>query len=241
MTYAALFDLDDTLFDHRHACRQALRGLQVRYTALQEVTLERLQEVHSPLLEEIHTEVIYRRIPLREGYTLRCQRLFATLGHSLPWNEAEAVAATYLELYREHHQATPGSIDLLNDIRPFVKLGVLSNHMRDEQRDKLTNAGLLPCIDFLLTSEEVALPKPSPLMFEEALRRAGSCGGTTVMIGDSWGSDVRGALNAGIKAIWYNPQSHPCPDDLELPQLRSFVPLGEVAATLLSVVRRSAI
>jgi FMN phosphatase YigB (HAD superfamily) len=31
------------------------------------------------------------------------------------------------------------------------------------------------------------------------------------MVGDSWANDVAGATNAGIRAVWFNPDRKPAP------------------------------
>jgi putative hydrolase of the HAD superfamily len=48
----------------------------------------------------------------------------------------------------------------------------------------------------------VGCQKPNPRIFEEALRMNGLQAEDVVMIGDSWSSDIQGAINAGIDQIW---------------------------------------
>jgi FMN phosphatase YigB (HAD superfamily) len=60
-------------------------------------------------------------------------------------------------------------------------------------------------------SEEVGCQKPNPRIFEEALRMNGLQAEDVVMIGDSWNSDIQGAINAGIDQIWIRKSKDPIP------------------------------
>lgn len=57
----------------------------------------------------------------------------------------------------------------------------------------------------VVCSEEAGANKPSPVIFEYALRAAGVAAGAAVMIGDDPQADILGASNAGIDAVWFNP------------------------------------
>ncbi|MYC06031.1 MAG: HAD-IA family hydrolase [Chloroflexi bacterium] len=79
-------------------------------------------------------------------------------------------------------------------------VGLISNMNRngDELADSL---GLLPYLDFSITSHEVGAEKPDPLIFERALGRADARPESAVHVGDQLTSDVAGALNVGISAV----------------------------------------
>jgi 4-nitrophenyl phosphatase len=60
---------------------------------------------------------------------------------------------------------------------------------------------LVKAIEFASRKRAIVIGKPSPLMFNIALRRAGSKKSEAVMIGDQADTDVLGASRAGIDAI----------------------------------------
>jgi FMN phosphatase YigB (HAD superfamily) len=72
------------------------------------------------------------------------------------------------------------------------------------QYEKFDKSGLRDCFAHIVLSEEVGCQKPNPRIFEEALRMNGLQAEEVVMIGDSWNSDIQGAINAGIDQIWVN-------------------------------------
>ena len=84
--------------------------------------------------------------------------------------------------------------------RMGLTVGLISNMNQngDELADSL---GLLPYLDFSITSHEVGAEKPAPLIFERALERANTRPESAVHVGDQLTSDVAGALNVGINAV----------------------------------------
>lgn len=93
------------------------------------------------------------------------------------------------------------TIPALNKCREMgLTVGLISN--MNQSGDELARSmGLLPHLDFSITSQEVGVEKPSPLIFERALQRAGAQPEGAVHVGDQMTSDVAGALNAGINAV----------------------------------------
>ena len=60
---------------------------------------------------------------------------------------------------------------------------------------------ILRAVEYASGTNGVAIGKPSPLMFEIALEKAGCGRGDAVMVGDQEDTDVTGARKAGIDAV----------------------------------------
>lgn len=83
-------------------------------------------------------------------------------------------------------------------------LGMVSN--RDHPfDDQLKEMGLGDCFDFTLAAGEVNSYKPGRLIFEEALRRAGTPASGTMYVGDNYFADVIGSRRAGLQPVLYDP------------------------------------
>ena len=81
-----------------------------------------------------------------------------------------------------------------------LTVGLISN--MNQSGDQLAESmGLQTHLDFSITSQEVGVEKPSPLIFERALERADAQPEHAVHVGDQLTSDVAGAVNAGINAV----------------------------------------
>ena len=57
-----------------------------------------------------------------------------------------------------------------------------------------------------VSSAEVGVSKPSPEIFETALKKAGVEAKSCIHVGDDYEDDIVGASNAGIASIWLNHQ-----------------------------------
>ena len=87
----------------------------------------------------------------------------------------------------------PGALEVLAALKSRYRLGVISN------TDK---AGLRSLIDAMVTSRDFGSAKPDPAIYVEGARRLGVPLETTCMVGDRLDTDIAGALNAGIPAVW---------------------------------------
>jgi len=61
--------------------------------------------------------------------------------------------------------------------------------------------------EFILASSEYMFRKPSPLLFELALKKAGLSAGEVWFCGDSIRADVEGAAAVGIFPVWYEDET----------------------------------
>lgn len=123
----------------------------------------------------------------------------------------------------------PYGLALYGDVLPALEilkskgitLAILSNI--NQNLTKLSQElGLSSYIDFIVTSGEVGLGKPHPLIFSVALERAGVGPHEVLHVGDSHSSDVKGARSAGIFPLlltrgesWIKPLDCVCIDSLD--------------------------
>lgn len=99
----------------------------------------------------------------------------------------------------------PDALDVLAALKPHYRLGVISNTVGSGDRevaDALKKARVWSFIDALVTSRDFGRAKPDPAIFAEGARRLGVPLEVTCMVGDRLDTDVAGALNAGIPAVW---------------------------------------
>ncbi len=81
-------------------------------------------------------------------------------------------------------------------------LVMLTNGDRDLQRRKAVGSGLLPLFDHVVISGELGVGKPEAGIFLHAVGLVGARPEDAVMVGDSIERDVRGALGAGLRAVF---------------------------------------
>ncbi|MCM8775091.1 MAG: HAD-IA family hydrolase [Candidatus Omnitrophica bacterium] len=95
----------------------------------------------------------------------------------------------------------PETLDVLRELKKRKKqLAIISNW--DSRLFRLCHGlGLDEYFDFVLASAVFGAAKPSPKIFQEALRKAGSSVHEAVHIGDSFEDDIQGALRIGMEVI----------------------------------------
>jgi pyrimidine 5'-nucleotidase len=232
---AVLFDLDDTLFDHRGASQSALKIVQAEHECFAAWSFDALERVHSRVLEETHADVLAGTKTVDAARLERFRRVFRLAGVEMNDNALESTAMSYRRTYLEHRRPVAGARALLAALKPRVRIAIVSNNVRDEQEGKLALFGFEPFIDELIVSAEVGISKPDAAIFRIALDRLGVTAQSAVMVGDSWTADIDGARAAGIRAIWFNPtrQRRPVADD-SVEELHAFEPLADVMATIVT-------
>lgn len=226
-----LCDLDDTLFDHDRATRDALADLRRDYQVFAKWALEELDARHRVLLETLHVEVLAGRLHVDEARRERFGRLLAQAGAHDP-NVAGKVASTYRQAYFAHWHPVPGALTLLQAIRADGhKVVVVTNNGVAEQQQKLERCGFDAWVDVMVTSEETGVGKPGRGIFEHALKRVGAVASEAVMLGDAWMADIEGARAVGVTPVWFNRSGRPSPDPT-VAELPSLAPATDALAVL---------
>jgi HAD superfamily hydrolase (TIGR01549 family) len=234
MIRAVLFDLDDTLFDHRGCARDALAAVRESQACFQSIEFDELERVHAAVLEELHAAVMLGRVPIEQARIERFRRLLESAGTEDRGELAAELATLYRETYRNRRRAVAGAAALVAAVRRRARVGIVSNNVLDEQQEKLRVCSLDQFVDELVVSGEVGVSKPDPIIFRVALDRLGVTAEETVMVGDSWSADVEGARATGIRAIWFNPTGSALPDAHGgVEQLRSLEPTEQVLRLIL--------
>ena len=232
-TSLVLFDLDDTLFDHRHASLCGLRALQADCSGLPTVALSELERRAIEIFNENHMRVLGGRLTQEEGRLARFRLLLASYEVEVDEDELTRLGRGYRNVYRSSRHAVEGAIELLTGLREHAAIGIVTNNFVEEQRAKLDDCGLDSLVDFMLTSEETGLAKPDPGIFQAALELNGSRAEESVMVGDSWEIDVAGALAAGIRPVWFNRQRSTPSAARDVVGLDSFEPTGHSMSVIL--------
>jgi len=199
-----VFDLDNTLFDHTRAEREALLLL-----------LRECSDCHGvsdadAFVDEYvrHNAVCWQRlargeISVEDLKILRLKQTFAAF--NITGLDYVALAERYLELYSGQCFVLPGMLRILHALKPRFTLGILSNGFAVIQRRKLSNMDIDRLIDFAVFSEDVGVMKPDARIFRKVMTDVGNQPEELVYVGDSYDSDIVGAKSVNWRAILFNP------------------------------------
>ncbi|KOQ75676.1 HAD family hydrolase [Stenotrophomonas maltophilia] len=125
----------------------------------------------------------------------------------------EAVAARCHDLYEARTQTglplRPGILELLELLKAHaVPRAVATTTRQPRANRKLAAAGLLPYFDAVITSGDVARPKPAPDIYLLAAQRLGQAPERCLALEDS-PAGTRAALAAGMTVIQVPDLVHP--------------------------------
>ena len=91
---------------------------------------------------------------------------------------------------------------LLVQLSENYKVALLSNAWLEAPRQILRDEGFGRWFDAMVCSFDIGIPKPDPRIFQHMLYLLDVEASEAVMVGDSIKSDMEGAKNAGLEAIW---------------------------------------
>ncbi|MEE9252313.1 MAG: HAD family hydrolase [Thermodesulfobacteriota bacterium] len=128
-------------------------------------------------------------------------------------------------------EALPGAVELLEALKDkgFL-LAVISNN-DGRTAGKCEEVGIRDYFDFIADSTTLGLTKPDSRIFDYALNELSLRPEEAVHIGDLWGADVMGGLNAGVDVIWLNSREVPTLGETEIVQARSLAGVLDILPT----------
>jgi len=199
-----LFDLDDTLVDHRAAATTAFRHAVGRWSPGSTHDLDVLLELWQQLEHEEYDNYLSGACTHAEQRVRRLKRFLPALG--VDGGNADALTAEfqhYLDAYVAAW-APFTDVDATLDELEMAGIGVavLTNGEPRQQRLKLERTGLVDRFARILTPIEVGAPKPHPEAFATACTMLGLDLARTAYVGDNLEVDAVGAVAAGLHGIW---------------------------------------
>lgn len=146
----------------------------------------------------------------------------------------EAIVRLALEAHSHYARLTFRPFDdarqLIGSLKHRVRLALITNGAADSQREKLSAIGMQSDFEATAISGELGIAKPDAATFRNVLDQLGIAAEDAWHVGDNPITDVAGAKNAGVTAIWLNRNgverqpTDPKPD-LEITSLTELLPL----------------
>ena len=132
-------------------------------------------------------------------------KVLESVGMVSPETRLEIIKAYEEAILCDPPKLKEGVFEALDYVRGRYKVGLISVTGVSPGRivrGILRDHGVLDYFDVLTFSDEVKLVKPNPRLFTACIEMLGVEAAETVHIGDSYKSDVIGAIDAGMRTIW---------------------------------------
>lgn len=216
---AVLFDLDDTLHDDTEAYSRASERVAEEIARERPVDAQALRRAYADTSEAFWEKLSDYHV-LTPFVGLRRSLWHAAIRTQGIDDEALAErAATAFNRYRKGYlRPFPGSLELLAALRARgLKLGMVTNGFAETHREKITLLELESAFDEILIADEVGMVKPDPRIFLHACGRMETLPNRTVMVGDRFDRDIKGAQAAGLFSVWFNVRQESVPPGAQPP------------------------
>ena len=247
MLKALFFDMDETLCDteaaNAQARRQLARAARARYGSA----------FDGDRFADAYVRGIYRQwtpdqraryLPIIESQSegaFRLQLIRDLLAEQSVNDVSEDTARTFQDQFDRDRLAAfdfyPGIVEFLAEARKLFTLVVITNGPEFSQIPKVEAVNLAAHVDHIIIGGQQPEQKPARSIFDKALELAGCAAHEAVHVGDSLATDIAGARDSGITAVWVRHQQ---PLDAELginPHHTVFHP-GEIPALIRALHER---
>jgi 2-haloacid dehalogenase len=206
-----LFDADGTLFDFERAEVAALeQAFGLIGITFDPAYLPTYQRINLALWQAVERGEIKPAIVKLRRFELLLQAIGVD-------RSSTELSAHYLECLAACSELIEDASEVLQALHGKYRIAILTNGLQVVQRGRLARSVIRDHIADMIISEEIGFAKPAKEFFDIAMARLGNPSVREVlMIGDSWTSDIQGAVQYGIDACWYNPAKKPRPTSLEI-------------------------
>lgn len=204
------FDLDHTLWDFD---RNSAESLTEIYDTFQ------LADVGITSAEEFSRHFIAINKKLWSDYDRNLIEHSYIREHRFPMvYKALGIDATAIrhDLNAEYLRRLPQKPHLLDSAREVLDhlsgrytMHIITNGFAEIQAVKMASADIASYFTNVITSENANAKKPDPLVFEFAMSISGADVAESLMIGDNYEADIRGAQSVGMDTVFYNTTGLP--------------------------------
>lgn len=199
---AILWDIDGTLLNFHKAERTSLIEClkNIGFNGCDEEFITRYRELNLSYWKRLEKG----EVSMEQLVTERFRVLAKREGINIP--DVAAFNEEYQQGLGRYIYINDDSLKLIEHLKPRFKQYAITNGTPVAQHAKLNNSGLIDLLEGAFISKELGYDKPRKEFFDIVINEIGIKRENCVVIGDSLSSDIKGANNAGIPAIWYNPE-----------------------------------
>jgi len=229
-SYSHLFlDLDNTLWDFsvnsREALKQTLEKLDLigQLKSFEEYFML-YEQINESLWSDYRTKKITKKTLITGRFSRSLEAFHVT---NQDW---EGINRLYLENMALQTRLFPDTIETLSYLKAKgYQMHIITNGFREVQNAKLRNCGLTGFFGKVFISEEIKNTKPHREIFEHALKSTNAPKKRSIMIGDSWETDIEGALAFGMDQVMFlNDGQNKVPDSINSIKITSCTPHLEI-------------
>ena len=195
------FDLDHTLWDFDKNSKLTFE--QIFEEQNLNINIDTFLAIYMPINLKYWRLFRENKILKEDLRYKRLKEAFDALNFKISDEQINIISEDYIRYLPNHNYLFEGTFELLEYLIKKYELHIITNGFEEVQNIKLKKSGIDKYFKEVITSECIGVKKPNPKIFEFALEKAKAAAHNSVMIGDSYEADVEGAINVGMKAIYF--------------------------------------
>lgn len=211
------FDLDHTIWDFDKNAEETLHELYLKFKfdkLFKKNTADQFIEVYTANNHRVWKMYHHGEIDKPTLRRLRFADTFSELGVD-PTLFPPSFEEEYLLICPTKTNLFPHAIETLQYLHRKYNLHLITNGFKEACQSKLKHSNLDKYFKTVVISEVYGVNKPNRKIFDHALSNGNAERESSIMIGDNLDADIRGAQNAGIDAIFFNPKEDNKPHDVK--------------------------
>ena len=220
------FDLDNTLWDHRRNAYLTIKELfaQQNISEKYDIDFELFHNAYHEINEKLWEQI--RDGEIDKEY-LRKYRFYNTF---LRFQVDDQDLADYFEHHfldeiLKYNELVPGAADILDYLEnKEYKMHIISNGFQEVTERKCVLSGIADYFETITSADSVGVRKPRPEIFQHSLDLAKAEKAESILIGDDWIADVKGAQRFGIDVVFFDVYN----DDPQEENLKVIKHLSEI-------------
>ena len=219
------FDLDHTLWDFEK--NSALAFEKIFQELNFDINSKQFMDIYNPI--NVAYWKLYEKNEIDQE-TLRVSRVkdaFEAFNFEISLDQINTISNLFIEYLTSNNHLIEGTIETLDYLKDKYVLHIITNGFSFVQDVKLQKSNLDKYFVTITNSEAAGHKKPHENIFNHALTIANASKNESIMIGDSIEADVLGAMNFGIKAVFFNPANEMVSNN-EILQIQSLTQLKNI-------------
>lgn len=196
------FDLDHTLWDFDKNSELAFAQIFQQHNI--DINIKTFIEIYIPINHACWKLYEKNLISTEDLRLERLKQTFAALNYPISEENMEVIVNQYIHILPEFTHLFEHTIDVLAYLSQKYTLHIITNGFLEVQDRKLDNAKMKHFFKTVTNAETAGAKKPDAKIFQHALSQAQAHKAESIMIGDSMHADIQGALDFGMKALFFN-------------------------------------
>ena len=207
------FDLDHTLWDFDKNSGLTFEKIFKLNTI--NINLKTFLNAYEPI--NLYYWKLFREEKIDKA-SLRFNRLsdtFSKINFKVKKSIIIKLSNDYIKHITDFNYLLNHTIDILDYLSKKYKLHIITNGFQEVQQAKLDKSKISHYFKTVTNSEMAGVKKPNPKIFNLALNQANTSAKKSIMIGDNYEADVLGAINIGMKSIFFNVKKTTLNEDIK--------------------------